>query len=282
MLQPLLKCASLALIAGTMVLGSANLSFAEDEPAAGAFKEIELPKVNWSFYGVTGTYDLAQLQRGYQIYKEVCSGCHSMKLMSYRNLGGGPGISGGDKGDPPGIGLSEAEVKAIAAEYKVPAEPNDAGEIVERPALPSDHFVSPFPNEQAARASNNGALPPDFSLIAKAREGGPDYIHALLTGYTDAPAGMKMNDGMYFNKYFAAGLGQIAMPPPIGDNAVTYADGTKATLDQEAQDVAAFLMWVAEPNLPTRHRTGVEVILYLIVATGLLYAAKRKIWSKIH
>jgi ubiquinol-cytochrome c reductase cytochrome c1 subunit len=280
MVQPMFKAAATALIAGAMVLGTANLAFAEGE-APGAFKEIELPKVPWTFYGVQGTYDLAQLQRGYQIYKEVCSGCHSMNLMSYRNLGGGKGISGGDK-DPEGIGLSEAEVKAIAADYKVPAEPNDAGEIVDRVALPSDHFVKPFPNEQAARAANNGALPPDFSLIAKAREGGPNYIHALLNGYTDPPAGVKMNDGMYYNKYFAAGQGQIAMPPPIGDDAVTYADGTKATLDQEAQDVAAFLMWVAEPKLPERHRTGVEVILYLIVATGLLYAVKRKIWSKIH
>lgn len=281
MLQPLLKCAGAALVLGALVLGSTQASFAEEAAAPGAFKEIELPKVPWTFYGVRGTYDLAQLQRGYQIYKEVCSGCHSMNLMAYRNLGGGKGISGGDK-DPEGIGFSEAEVKTIAADYKVPAEPNDAGEIVERVALPSDHFVKPFPNEQAARAANNGALPPDFSLIAKAREGGPDYIHALLNGYTDPPAGVKMNDGMYYNKYFAAGQGQIAMPPPIGDNAVTYADGTKATLDQEAQDVAAFLMWVAEPNLPARHRVGFEVILYLIVATGLMYAVKRKIWSKIH
>jgi ubiquinol-cytochrome c reductase cytochrome c1 subunit len=259
----------------SLIAAALALTLGQAVPAL-AHEGEKLPEVDWSFYGPFGTYDRASLQRGYQIYKEVCSACHSMNLLSYRNLGGGDGHG------PDGIGFSEAEVKAIAAEYKVTDGPNDQGEMFERAALPSDRFVKPFPNEQAARVANNGALPPDFSLIAKAREGGPTYIHALLMGYEDPPADVKLNDGMYYNKYFAAGQGQIAMPPPLSDNAVTFADGTKATLDQEAKDVATFLTWAAEPNLEHRHRTGVEVILYLLVLTAVLYGVKRQVWKKIH
>lgn len=238
---------------------------------AGAMAETEIPpllKQDWSFNGVFGTYDRAAAQRGFQVYNEVCSNCHSLRLLSYRNL--------------EELGFSEAEVKAISASKQVTnAEPNDQGEMFQRPGRPSDSFVSPFPNEKAARASNNGALPPDLSLIIKARVGGPDYVYSLMHGYGDPPAGVQLGDGMNYNKYFAAGNQQIAMPQPISDNSVTYADGTPATLDQEAYDVATFLSWASEPNLEQRHRTGLKVILFLVAMSGVLYGAKRKIWSDV-
>jgi ubiquinol-cytochrome c reductase cytochrome c1 subunit len=229
-------------------------------------EEIELPKQTWSFNGVFGTFDRASAQRGFQIYAEVCSACHSMKQVYYRNL--------------EGIGLTLAQIKTIASNFQVPGALNDSGQPTERPALPSDHFRSPFPNDLAARAANGGALPPDQSVIELAREGGPDYIDALLNGYGDPPAGLKIGDGLYYNKYFPGH--QIAMPQSLRDESVTYADGTKATLAQEAHDVTTFLAYVANPELEERHRMGVKIVLFLALMTGLTYAVKRKIWSDVH
>jgi ubiquinol-cytochrome c reductase cytochrome c1 subunit len=225
-----------------------------------------LPVEHWSFQGIFGTFDRAALRRGFQVYKEICSNCHSMNLLHYRNL--------------EEIGFTEDEVKQIAASVQVTDGPNDNGDMYERPGKPSDAFKPPFANPQAARAANNGALPPDLSLMAKARVGGADYIHAILTGFGEPPPDMKMQAGMSYNKYFPGH--QIAMPPPLSDGAVTYADGTKASVDQMSRDVAAFLMWAAEPNLEERHRIGVKSILFLIVLSGMLYAVKRKVWAAVH
>jgi ubiquinol-cytochrome c reductase cytochrome c1 subunit len=224
------------------------------------------PELHWSFQGIFGTYDRAALARGFQVYKEICSACHSMNLMHYRNL--------------QDIGFSEDQVKQIAASVQVTDGPNDAGDMFERPGRPSDTFKPPFANENAARAANNGALPPDLSLIVKARKGGPDYVDGILTGFSDPPADMKMAQGMYYNKYFPGH--QIAMPPPLSDGAVTYPDGTKATVDQMASDVSNFLTWASEPKLEERHFIGVKSVLFLIVLTVLLYGAKRKIWAAVH
>lgn len=225
-----------------------------------------LPRQEWSFDGVFGTYDRASLQRGFQVYKEVCSVCHPVKHLYFRDLGE--------------IGYSEDEVKAIAAGYQVTDGPNDQGQMYQRPGRPSDQIPGPFPNDQAARAANNGALPPDQSLIVKARAGGPNYVYGILTGYKEPPADFKMLEGMNYNEFFPGH--QIAMPPPLSDNAVTFADGAPATVPQMAHDVTSFLTWAAEPNLDDRHRTGFKVILFLVVAAGVFYAAKRKIWAPIH
>jgi ubiquinol-cytochrome c reductase cytochrome c1 subunit len=230
-----------------------------------AADEIELPKQNWSFDGPFGTFDKASAQRGFLVYKEVCSNCHSMKQAYYRNLAG--------------IGLSEEQIKAIAASVDVPTIGED-GQPTTRPGLPSDHFKSPFPNDAAARAAQNGALPPDQSVIEKAREGGADYIFALMTGYGTPPAGMKMGDGMNYNKYFPGH--QIAMPPPLTDGRVDYTDGTKPTVEQMARDVATFLTYMANPELETRNRMGVKVVLFLALMSGLTYMVKRQIWSDVH
>jgi ubiquinol-cytochrome c reductase cytochrome c1 subunit len=234
-------------------------------PAAAA-EEPALPHLPWSFGGVFGTYDQAALKRGFEVYRQVCSSCHAMHLLAYRDL--------------EAIGYTPDEVKQIAAAVQIPDGPNDAGEMFERPGRPSDRFRSPFANELAARAANNGALPPDLSLIAKARVGGPDYLHAILTGYSDPPADVKMQEGMNYNKYFPGH--QIAMPAPLADGTVTYPDGTKATVDQEAKDVANFLMWAAEPKLDARKHMGVKVMLFLVVLALLLYGVKRKVWAAIH
>jgi ubiquinol-cytochrome c reductase cytochrome c1 subunit len=222
-----------------------------------------IPKEQWSFQGFFGKFDREQVKRGFTVYREVCSACHSMNLLAYRNL--------------EQIGFSEDEVKEIAASVQVTDGPNDAGEMFERDGKPSDHFKAPFPNEQAARAANNGALPPDLSLIARSRAGkgflgyeGADYIHAILTGYEDPPADFQLGDGMSYNKYFRGH--QIAMPQPLsGDE-----------LEQQSRDVSAFLTWAGEPNLEARHLTGLKAVLFLVVFTLLFYAAKRKIWSRIH
>jgi ubiquinol-cytochrome c reductase cytochrome c1 subunit len=241
--------------------------------AAEPHEDIHIPKEEWSFTGFFGKFDQPQVKRGFQVYHDVCSACHSMNLVSYRNL--------------TQIGFTEDEVKEIAAGVQVPDGPNDAGEMFERAGKPSDAFKKPFPNEQAARAANNGALPPDLSLIARSRAGkgftgyeGADYIHAILTGYKDAPADFKLGDGMNYNEYFHGH--QIAMPQPLTDGAVTFADGAPNTLEDESRDVAAFLTWAGEPNLESRHLTGLKAVLFLVVFTLLFYAAKRKIWSRIH
>ena len=227
---------------------------------------VEGPKQPWSFNGPFGTFDRASMQRGFQVYKEVCANCHSMKEIYYRNL--------------TAIGLSEEQVKAVAASVTVPGGTDDAGQPVERPALPADHFRSPYATDKAARASNGGALPPDQSLIIKARENGSDYVHALLNGYEDAPAGVKVGDGQYYNKYFPGN--QLAMPQPLHDDAVVYADGTKATVDQMSRDVVQFLTWTSNPEMEARKRMGVKVVIFLSMMTGLVYMLKKKIWKDVH
>ncbi|QXQ05009.1 cytochrome c1 [Sphingosinicellaceae bacterium] len=227
---------------------------------------LEPKEVSFSFDNpVVGTYNRAQLQRGFQVYKEVCSACHSLNRIAFRNLAE--------------LGFTVPEVKALAKGYDIPSLDDKTGEANTRKGLPSDHFPPPFPNEIAARAANNNALPPDFSLLAKAREGGAHYIHALITGYRDAPADWKVPDGLYYNPYFRSL--NIAMPPPLAADQITYADGTKATLDQEATDVAAFMMWAAEPKLEARHRTGLGVIIFLIVLTGLAYMTYSRVWADV-
>jgi ubiquinol-cytochrome c reductase cytochrome c1 subunit len=229
--------------------------------------EVPLPHQQWSFEGPLGTYDEAALQRGLQVYKEVCSTCHALKHLAYRDLAD--------------IGYTDDQIKGFAAQFQVTDGPNDQGQMFQRPARPSDTFVAPFPNDEAARVANNGALPPDMSLLVKAREGGPDYVYGIATGFKDPPANCKLNANMYWNDHFAGH--QIAMPPPLtADGQVTYADGTTATIPQMAHDVATFLAWASEPSLNERHRMGAKVILFLLVLAGLFYAAKRRIWAKIH
>lgn len=253
----------------TVVVGLAALGIVAANPVAHS----EVHTQNWSFKGFFGSFDQAQVKRGFQVYKDVCSGCHSMHLLAYRDL--------------QDIGFTEDEVKAIAEEVQVQDGPNDAGDMFDRPGRPSDHFKSPFANEQQARASNNGALPPDLSLIAKSRAGagflghdGADYVYSLMTGYEEPPADVKVPEGMHYNKAFKGH--QIAMPPPLSDGAVTYADGTNATLDQEAKDIAVFLTWAAEGNLEERHRTGIKAVLFLVIFTLLAYATKRRVWASVH
>ena len=228
--------------------------------AGGAYE-----KQPWSFNGVFGAFDKAALQRGFQVYQEVCAGCHGLEYIAFRNL--------------TELGLSEDQVKAIAAEFEVEDGPDADGDMFTRSAVLSDYMPAPFANDNAARASNNGALPPDLSLMAKARTGGPDYLHALLTGYEDAPDDVVLNEGMSYNLYFRGN--QIAMPPPLDDDAVEYTDGTAATVEQMSADVSHFLMWAAEPKLEVRKRMGLKVMLFLLVLTALLYASKRKVWSRI-
>ena len=230
-----------------------------------AAETVAPPSREWSFSGFFGTYDRASLQRGLQVYKEVCAACHGAYQLRYRNLGE--------------LGYSEDEVKAFAAQYEVP-DINDAGEAVMRPARPSDPFKRPFANERAARAANNGAYPVDLSMVAKARKDGHNYIVALLTGYGNPPAGVQVLDGLNYNRYFPGG--QIAMSPPLSADQLTFADGTKATVEQMAVDVTTFLAWAAEPEMEARKRLGVKVVLFLLVLTGLLYAVKRKVWAKLH
>jgi ubiquinol-cytochrome c reductase cytochrome c1 subunit len=232
---------------------------------ASAAEEPKLPTEHWSFDGPFGTYDRAALQRGFQVYKEVCSVCHAVRHLYYRDLAD--------------IGFSPEEVKALAAQAQV-NDLNDQGETIQRPGRPSDPIAHPFPNDLAARAANNSALPPDLSLITKAREGGADYVAALLNGYAEPPADVKVGDGMNYNLYFPGH--QIAMPSPLADGAVTFADGSPSTVKQAAHDVTTFLSWAAEPTLETRHRTGVMVMMFLLVAVVLFYGVKRKIWADLH
>ncbi|MFZ4125160.1 MAG: cytochrome c1 [Rickettsiales bacterium] len=220
----------------------------------------------WAFDGVFGKPDKQSIQRGVQVYREVCSACHGIKRVAFRTL--------------TDVGFSEAEVKTMAAEYTVTDGPNDDGEMFERPARPSDKFPSPYPNEKAARAAQNGAYPLDLSLITKARHDGPNYVYSLLTGYQDAPADVKVPQGLYYNPYFVGGL--IAMPHPLNDDAVTYQDGTKATTEQMSHDVVNFLQWIAEPEMEARKRMGIRVIIFLTIMTGFFYVAKKRIWKDVH
>ncbi len=225
-------------------------------------------KVNWSFKELTGKFDRASLQRGFQVYKEVCASCHSMQYLSYRNLG-----------EPGGPEFTQEEVKAIAASVEIEDGPDSQGDMFTRPGKPSDKFKSPYPNVEASTAANGGAYPPDMSVLVKARPGGADYMYSVLMGYEEPPAGMKLDDGVYYNKYM---IGQkIKMASPLADGIVEYSDGTEATMDQMAKDVTTFLAWAAEPELEERHRIGFKVIIYLILLTILVYLSMKKIWSRI-
>jgi ubiquinol-cytochrome c reductase cytochrome c1 subunit len=222
-------------------------------------------KQAWPFEGVFGKFDRQAAQRGFKIYKEVCAACHSLSHLNYRNL--------------TEIGFSPEEVKTIAAEYQVNDGPNDAGDMFQRPGLPSDRFVSPYPNEKAARASNNGAYPPDLSLIIKAREDGPNYVFSLLTGYQDAPSGFTMTQGLYYNPYFPHR--QIAMPAPLTDGLVSFDDNSGSSVDQMARDIVIFLQWAAEPEMENRKSMGIKVVVFLIFFTIFFYVAKQRIWQNI-
>jgi len=222
----------------------------------------------WSFKGFFGKFDRASLQRGYQVYTEVCAACHSMKYLSYRNLvqAGGPEFS-------------VEQAKIIASQFEVTDGPNNDGEMFTRPARLSDKFVGPYANEQAATAANGGAYPPDMSVLVKAREGGADYIYSILMGYEDAPEGVNLEDGVYYNKYMSGN--KIKMAQPLMDGTVTYMDGTQATEMQMSKDVATFLTWAAEPHLEARHKMGFKAIVYLIIITILVYFSMKKLWSRI-
>jgi ubiquinol-cytochrome c reductase cytochrome c1 subunit len=249
-----------------LLLAAAGVAIGLGGPAQAAEGEVPLMQRHWPFEGVFGHFDRAAAQRGLQVYREVCSNCHSLKYIAFRNLAE--------------LGYDEDEVKAIAAQYQITDGPDDQGEMVERPGKPTDVFPAPFPNEQAARAANGGALPPDLSLITKARAGGADYVDSLLQGYHEPPPGASGPPGTYFNIFFP---GQwIAMPPPLSDGQVSYADGTEASLEQMAIDVANFLTWAGEPTLEARKESGLKVMLFLIVLTALLYATKRKVWAHLH
>jgi len=242
------------------ITGGSNSAYSEENNA-------EFIKNNWSFEGIFGTFDRASLQRGYQVYQEVCSGCHSVQYLSYRNLS--------EKGGPE---FSLEEAKAIAAQFEVTDGPNEDGEMFTRLGRLSDKFVSPFLNIKAAAAANGGAYPPDMSVLAKARKGGANYIYSLLMGYEEAPAGYELDDGVYYNKYMPGN--KIKMAEPISDGIVEYADGTETTKAQISKDVTTFLVWAADPHLEARHKMGFKVFFYLIILLTMVYLSKQKIWSR--
>ena len=231
-------------------------------------EKVEYLKTDWSFKGLFGKFDRGALQRGYQVYTEVCSSCHSMKYVSYRNLA--------EKGGPE---FTEAQVKAIAASFEVKDGPNADGEMFTRPGKLSDKFVMPYENVKAAQAANGGAYPPDMSVLVKARGGGVDYIYSLLQGYENPPAGFVLDDGVYYNKFMYGN--KIKMSNQLSDGLVEYADGTNATVEQMSKDVTTFLMWTAEPHLEARHQMGFKAIVYLIILTILVYFSMKRIWSRI-
>ncbi len=238
-------------------------AFSTSGKAAG--EVVHPPKMEWHFDGPFGTFDRAALQRGYKVYREVCAACHSMKRVSFRNL--------------EALGYNENQIKSVASEYTVTDGPNDDGEMFERPGRPSDPFPSPYANDKAAAAAN-GAIPPDLSLITKARHGGADYIYGILIGYEEPPAGHELHQGQYYNKYMPGHI--IAMAPPLSDGQVSYTDGAPETLEQYSKDVSEFLTWAAEPEMEERKAKGINVLFYLAIFAGIMYAYKKKIWSKIH
>ena len=231
-------------------------------------EKVEYLKTDWTFKGLFGKFDRASLQRGYQVYTEVCAACHSMKYLSYRNLS--------EKGGPE---FSVAQAKAIAASFEVTDGPNADGEMFQRPGKLSDKFVMPYENVKAAEAANGGAYPPDMSVLVKARGGGVDYIYSLLQGYEETPSGMILDEGVHYNKYMYGN--KIKMSAPLSDGIVEYSDGTNASVEQMSKDVTTFLMWAAEPSLEARHQMGFKAILYLIILTTLVYFSMKRIWSRI-
>lgn len=281
-------------VISALILAGAALAAPLAAPALAAGGEApHIERQSWTFSGMRGYFNNAQLQRGYLVYKEVCASCHGLKQLSFRNLA-----------EPGGPEFPEESVKSLAATFQIVDGPNDQGKMFKRPARLSDRIPSPFTNEQEARSANNGALPPDFSVLAKARsvevdrafwavpgamirdiftgyqEGGADYIYALLTGYTNPPAGFKVADGMNYNTVFAGH--QIAMAPPLSDGLVKYTDGSPATVSQYAQDVVAFMAWAADPKLEERKRMGLIAMIYLLITAILLYFAKKRVWSSLH
>ncbi len=222
--------------------------------------------IDWPQQGVFGTFDRSAVQRGFQVFSGVCSSCHSVKYLAFRNL--------------EALGYNDDEVAAIAAEHEVTDGPDESGDMFERPAVASDHMPGPFANEEAARAANGGALPPDLSLIVKARAGGADYLYSLLVGYEEPPEGVEVPAGMNYNAYFPGH--QIAMAQPLYEDSVEYQDGTQATIPQMASDVTQFLAWVAEPTMEQRKVTGITAMLFLLVLAILFYAYKRRLWADIH
>ncbi|WP_204602332.1 cytochrome c1 [Paremcibacter congregatus] len=271
MLYTIKKIGLMAVTATVMVVGGTAVSAAAGDSA------YDLKKNEWPHAGPFGTFDKAALQRGLQVYKEVCSSCHSLKMVAFRNLAD--------------LGYSVDEVKAFAAEYEFPAGLDDEGEVKYRKGLPQDYFPSPFGSEEEARESNNGAFPPDFSLLGKSREHlsiftpwnsiyGEDYIVGILTTYhEEAPHGVEMAEGMYFNEAFSGN--QIAMAPPLFDELVEYADGTEATKEQMAKDVATFMYWAAEPKMEERKKMGLKVIIYMTLLTILLYFVNKRVWKRV-
>jgi ubiquinol-cytochrome c reductase cytochrome c1 subunit len=256
-----LLAAALLSLAGPMLLGvTSPPAMAQDQEAPTP------PPQNWSFNGIFGGLDIAAAQRGFQVYSEVCSTCHSMTLLHYRDLAG--------------LGLTDDQIKAVAAAVTVPLGVDDQGNPKTGPGTPASQFRSPFANEQAARAALNGALPPDLSLIVNAREGHADYVYAILTGFRDAPPSFKMMGGMNYNEYFPGH--QIAMPQPLHDGQVTFVDGAPNRIEDEAHDVVTFLYWAANPEAVQRKQIGVRVVLFLIFMTGITYAVKRKVWADVH
>ena len=236
--------------------------------SASSAEKAEYLKTDWSFKGLFGKFDRAALQRGYQVYTEVCSSCHSMKYLSYRNLA--------EKGGPE---FTEEQAKAIAASFEVKDGPNSDGEMFTRPGKLSDKFVMPYENVKAAQAANGGAYPPDMSVLVKARGGGVDYVYSLLQGYEDPPADIILDDGVHYNKFMYGN--KIKMANPLSDGLVEYADGTNASVEQMSKDVTTFLMWSAEPHLEARHKMGFKAIVYLIILTILVYFSMKRIWSRV-
>lgn len=262
----------IAAAAGVLALGA---------PAFAAEGEAEHPEsYDFSFKGPFGTYDRAAVQRGFQVYMEVCSACHGMEHMRFRHLGqeGGPFEEvNGETFDNPN---DNPAVLAIAAEYTVLGEPDDFGDREDRPRIPADPFPEPYDNVQQGRAANNGAYPPDLSVITKARHGGADYVRSLLIGYEDPPEDVELGSGQYYNRYFEGGV--LAMAPPLTEGQVSYEDGTEASVEQMSTDVTHFLAWASDPHMEQRKSMGLMVMIYLIILTGLLFAAYRQVWRKLH
>ena len=247
-------------------IGAVLLLALLSSPAWGAGGDVTLKTRDWSFSGPFGTFDKAAMQRGFQVYNEVCAGCHSMKLIAFRNFAD--------------LGYNEAEIKALAAQYEVQDGPNDDGEMFMRPAIPADRMPAPYANDNAARAGNNGALPPDLSLIAKARPNGPNYLYSLLSSYDDAPDGSEVPDGMYYNAAYPGHL--IAMPQPLYGDDVEFSDGAPTSIEAVSADLTQFLMWAAEPKMEVRKRIGVAAVFFLSIFVIFSYLAKRRIWADVH
>lgn len=247
--------------------------------------------VDFSFEGPFGRFDQGQLQRGYKVYREVCAACHGMNLVSFRNLG----QKGGPFYDPDYPNPNDNPyVRTIAAEYQISDIDSETGDVIQRPGTSADRFPNPYPNEAAARAGNGGALPPDLSVIVKARHYGAEYIYSLLSGYVDPPEGLQVSPGQYYNPYMPGDLhafwtgeghapkgGFIAMPPQLAQDKVTFDDGTPSTIEQQAKDVAAFLAWASEPKMEERKAFGMGAMIYLVIFAGLLYASYRRIWRNV-